>query len=53
MWSREQLVELGQCGALGCLVNVGVDLLRGADVRVAKDDLSVTGGYIKILEQLR
>ena len=44
-WSfraAEQLVELGQGIAAGDLINVGVNLLRGRDVRVAKDDLRVT-----------
>jgi hypothetical protein len=41
--AAEQLVELGQRLAAGGLIDVGVDLLRGRDVRVAEDDLSIAG----------
>jgi hypothetical protein len=41
--AAEQLVKPGQGFPLGGLVYVGVDLVRGRDVRVAKDGLSIAG----------
>jgi hypothetical protein len=40
--ATQQLVELAQRLTLGSLVGVGVDLVRGRDVRVAEDHLSAT-----------
>ena len=44
MWFRGELVELRQRDALGCLVNVGVDLL-GADGLGADDIQRSSGPY--------
>ena len=51
--TAEQLVELGQGVAAGHLVDVGVDLLRSRDVRVAKDDLGIAGRDLEVFEQRR
>jgi len=49
--TAEQLIKPGDRVALGCFVHVCVDLLRGRDVRVAEDDLSVFRRYGELLEQ--
>jgi hypothetical protein len=51
--AAEQLVKPGDRVALGHFVNVCVDLLRGRDVRMAEDDLSVPRRYCKLLKQRR
>jgi len=47
----EQHVELGQGIATGDLIDVGVNLLRGRNVRIAEDDLCVTGRDLEVIKQ--